>query len=317
MKKIWKIGLIAVMSVMLTGCRGKVVEKIEASRSQGMEYMQQSAYQEAIDSFEAAYVLCDEKMPETKTDILLFEAACQMKMEEYAQVEATCSKILELNENADAHYMRGTAFLRTGESEMARADFDRVSELVPEQYAVFLNIYQEYEALNQSALGDDYLQVALNNPGETIEDDYQKACIYFYLKDYQKAQEALAKPVEEQHEGAILMMGQVYLELGESVQARNVFQQYIDAYGENAQAYNGMALCEIADGNYETAFTHIQRGLELASSQEEMKELMYNEIVVYEKQNNFEMAKRIAEEFVEEYPNDEAGKKEYDFLRTR
>lgn len=317
MKKIWKFGLLAAMTVTLTGCRGKVVEKIETARSQGMEYMQQSAYQEAIDSFESAYVLCDEKMPETKTDILLYEAACQMKMEDYTAVEETCSKILELNENADAHYMRGTAFLRTGESEMARADFDRVSELVPEQYAVFLNIYQEYEALNQSALGDDYLQVALNNPGETVEDDYQKACIYFYLKDYQKAQEALAKPVEEQHEGAILMMGQVYLELGENAQARNVFSQYIEAYGENAQAYNGMALYEIADENYEAALTDIQKGLELATSKDVIKELMYNEIVVYEKQNNFEMAKQIAEQFVEEYPEDEAGKKEYDFLRTR
>ena len=213
--------------------------------------------------------------------------------------------------------MRGTAFLRTGESEMARADFDRVSELAPDQYAIFLNIYQEYEALNQSALGDDYLQIALNHPGETIEDDYQKAGIYYYLKDYESAQEALARPVEQKHEGAILMMGQIYLELEDKVQARNLFQQYMEDYGENAQAYNGMALCELADGNYEAALADIQKGLELATSKEDMKELMYNEIVVYEKQNNFEMARRIAEEFVEEYPEDDAGKKEYDFLSTR
>ena len=73
----------------------------------------------------------------------------------------------------------------------------------------------------------------------------------------------------------------------------------------------------MADGDYDTALQDIQTGLSLKLSDSSRRDLLYNEIVVYERQNNFEMAKRIAEEFVEEYPDDEAGKKEYDFLRTR
>lgn len=317
MKKIWKAGLFAMMAVMLTGCRGKVIEKITIARDQGKTFMAEAKYADAVDSFEEAYSLCDEKMPETKADLLLFEAACQLKMEDYTAVESTCTEVINLKEDADAYYMRGVAFLRTGDLEMAGLDFDRVGVLASNEYAVFLNIYKEYEALNKSAVGDDYLQIALNNPGMTIEDEYQKAGIYYYLKDYQKALDALAKPAEEKHEGAMLMMGQVYLEMNDSVQARAIFQQYMDTYGENPVAYNGMALCEIADGAYEAALNDIQNGLELAKTRTEQKDLLYNEIVVYEKQLDFERAKRKADEFIEEYPDDEAGKKEHDFLKTR
>ena len=47
------------------------------------------------------------------------------------------------------------------------------------------------------------------------------------------------------------------------------------------------------------------------------RDLLYNEIVVYEKKMDFATAKQKAEEFMQLYPDDEAGQKEYDFLITR
>lgn len=187
----------------------------------------------------------------------------------------------------------------------------------PNDYEMFLNIYQQYEAINQSAVGDQYLQQVLNNESTGLEDDYQKGSIYYYLGDYEKAATALARPVEAKKEDAMRLMGQVYLAQGDTQSAWVVYQQYKETFGETAESYNGIALCDIADGDYDTALQDIQQGLSLDVSDSSKRDLLYNEIVVYEKKMDFATAKQKAEEFMQLYPDDEAGQKEYDFLITR
>ncbi|WP_302227538.1 tetratricopeptide repeat protein [Marvinbryantia sp.] len=315
--RFYKLAAVLSMCVLLAGCRDKGPSEVELARNEGISYMEQADYQNAITAFENAYNLCDEKMPETKTDISLYEAACQFKTADFEGVKNTCSRILELGENADAYYMRGAAFLKLGEPELAKADFDAASLLTPEDYGLFLDIYKQYEEQSQSAVGDEYLQKALNIPNEDMEDYYQKGSIYFYLGDYAKAQEMLSKPAEAKHKEAMMLMGEVYLALDDSVHARNVYQQYIAEYGEEAAAYNGIVLCELADENYDAAVSAAETGLALEGSESAKRDLLYNEIVAYERKHDFETAKAIAAQFMELYPDDAKGKKEYDFLSTR
>ena len=316
MKKRTLLTLAAAM-LLLTGCGDKSRQQLEEARSAGISYMDQAQYEQAVSSFEQAYALCDEKMPETKTDIALYEAACQMKMEDYESVKNTCTEILELGENADAYYMRGVAFLQLGETDAAKADFDGAAVLAPKNYSMFLNIYRQYEQINQSAVGDQYLQQVLGSETTDSEEAYQKGCIYYYLGDYEKAASVLAKPVEEKMEKAMLLMGQVYLAQNDTQSAWVVYQQYKEHAGETAESYNGIALCDIADGDYDAALQDIQSGLSLDLSDSSKRDLLYNEIVVYEKKQDFATAKQKAEEFMQLYPDDEAGQKEYDFLITR
>ena len=240
-----------------------------------------------------------------------------MKLEDYESVKNTCTRILELGENAEAYYMRGVAFLKLGDTDAAKADFDGAAVMEPNDYEMFLSIYQQYEAINQSAVGDQYLQQVLNNESTGLEDDYQKGSIYYYLGDYEKAATALAKAVEAKKEDAMRLMGQVYLAQGDTQSAWVVYQQYKETFGETAESYNGLALCDIADGDYDTALQDIQQGLSLDVSDSSKRDLLYNEIVVYEKKMDFATAKQKAEEFMQLYPDDEAGQKEYDFLITR
>ncbi|MDO4521763.1 MAG: tetratricopeptide repeat protein [Eubacteriales bacterium] len=311
-----KLILTAALLLTLTGCRDRGPSALETARNAALEYMANAQYEAAVTELENAYQLCDEKMPQTKTDISLYEAACYLKLENYEQVRTVCTRILGLGENSDAYYMRGAAFLQLGEAEAAKADFDRSVQLDASNYELYLNIYQQYEAQNQSAIGDVYLQTALNIEGEETEDYYQKGCIYFYLKDYPRAQEALAVPVEQRYQKAMELMGEVYLAQGDTVHARNVYQQCIEAFGETAEAYNGIVLCDIADGAYDAAISDADAGLTL-DGENGKRDLRYNQIVAYEKKLDFETAKAKAQEFAELYPEDEAGKKEYDFLITR
>lgn len=317
MKSVRWIPVLAAAALLLTGCGDNTEEKLKTAREEGISQMEQGEYEAAVASFEQAYALCDEKMPETKTDISLYEAACELKLEDYEDVKSVCSRMLELGGNADAYYMRGTAFLQQGEMDAAKADFDSATELDPTDYTMSLNIYRQYEAISQSAVGDEYLQKALTSDSTTMDDYYEKGNIYYYLGDYEKAQEMLAKPVEEKYEPAMLLMGQSYLAQGDTTSAWVVFQQYKESVGETATAYNGLALCDIADGAYDAALEDIQAGLALELTDETKRDLLYNEIVAYEKKLDFETAKAKASEFMELYPNDEEGQKEYDFLITR
>jgi tetratricopeptide (TPR) repeat protein len=307
----------AALTVVLTGCGSSGPSELEVARNAGISAMEQADYEGAIPFFEQAYSLCDEKMPQTKTDISLYQAACQYKLGNFEEVKDVCSRALITGDHADAYYMRGAAFLQLGEMDAAKADFDQVALLVPDDYEMFLNIYRQYETLNQSALGDVYLQQALNNDNTEMEDYFQKGRIYYYLGDYAKAQEMLARPTEAKHKEAMMLMGQVYLARDDSTHARNVYQQYIETYKKDASGYSGIAMCEIADGNYDAALGAVESGLALEGSEEEKRDLFYNQIVAYEGKHDFETAKQLAAQFVEQYPDDEEGKKEYDFLSTR
>jgi len=51
--------------------------------------------------------------------------------------------------------------------------------------------------------------------------------------------------------------------------------------------------------------------------QSNIKELLFDEIVYYERMKDYNTAYQKAVEFVELYPNDASGKNEYDILYTR
>ncbi len=310
--------LAAALVFSLGGCKQQGPSELEQAREEGIALMAQKEYAAAIASFEKAYQLCDEKMPETRADISLYEAACQFRMGDYAQVRDTCSRILNETENADAYYLRGASFLKLQEQDAAKADFDAASLLSPQDYGMFLNIYMQYEEQNLSAIGDEYLRKALSYEGQEMEDYYQKGCIYVYLRDYELAQKMLAKPAEQKHKKAMMLMGQVYLELDDSTHARNLFLQYIEEYGNDAAAYNGIVLCDLAEGNYDAAVSMAREGLELETEDEAVRrDLLYNQIVAHERKYDFASALALAEEFVQQYPDDEEGKKEYAFLSSR
>ena len=77
-----------------------------------------------------------------------------------------------------------------------------------------------------------------------------------------------------------------------------------------------MGMCYAAAGDYENALTAFQTGLSLSDTGF-TQELRFNEIVTYEKLGDAATAKELCESYVKDYPSDEAGQREYQFLKTR
>lgn len=58
---------------------------------------------------------------------------------------------------------------------------------------------------------------------------------------------------------ALLLMGKIALALEDPVRSAGLYEQYIAEIGETPEAYNGIALAEIAQEDYDAALAAIQK----------------------------------------------------------
>ena len=293
-------------------------EEVLAYRGLGMAYMGLAEYEKAEEAFEIALEYTDDRMPENTQDIQLYLATVQYREEKYEDTVTTCDGILEnaSKGNADAYFLRGASYLHEGLQEDASKDFDAAVSLTPTDYDLYLNIYECYNQQNLSGLGGEYLQSALNIQGTDMEHSYNRGRIYYYLENYEQAQSQLIGPVERKYEPAMYLIGKVYLAQEDFEHAQAIYQQIQSEFGESAEVYNGLALCAMENGDYDSALTYITQGLSLDGT-EGKQELYFNEIVAYERKLDFATAKAKAQEYIQNYPSDEAGQKEWVFLSTR
>ena len=140
--------------------------------------------------------------------------------------------------------------------------------------------------------------------------------IYYYMEDYEQARKELIEASNQGDTEALLYLGMVYQAQKDISNARSMYQDYISKGDSPAKGYNGLALCDIAEGNYGDALTEISNGLPLSTT-EEMQDLLYNEIVIYEKQLDFSTALQKAKEYLEIFPEDGNMEREMKFLQSR
>lgn len=289
---------------------------VQSYRGEGISYLGMENYAGAISSFTNALNAAKSNQVEIIQDIRLYKAAAEYKMQDYDSCMVTCAEILATEEQADAYYLRGACEMKKGQEDEAEADFDEAVRLKPEDYGLYLNIYEVYREQNLSSDGGKYLEQALAIGGSDAESLYQRGRIYYYLGNYERAKEELANAAVQNHGPSILLLSQVNIETNDMESAQSLAQQYISEIGETCEAYNIMALVYIAQENYDAALEQISRGLAL-ETEEGRQDLLFNEIVVYERKLDFQTAKAKAEEYVSLYPADQQGQKEYAFLKTR
>ena len=159
-------------------------------------------------------------------------------------------------------------------------------------------------------------KMALELEPQDGEDCYHRGRIYEYEKNYEAARDELKTAMEQGYEDAMLLLGRVYLEMEDPASARSMYQEYLQKSEQGAKAYNGLAMCDIYDGAYDSALENIAQGLK-ENSKEDEQGLLYNEIVAYEYKRDFATAKEKMKIYLEQYPEDEAALRENEFLSTR
>lgn len=287
----------------------------EAYRGIGIAALDLEDYPSAISAFSRSLINMDEENEGFERDVKCYLASARYDYGEKEKAIEIYSEILEKSKDTQIYYLRGKAYLDQKEYDLAKEDFQNATS-GSKDYDLFISVYQAYADINMTSDGDEFLQKAVEIGVEEPQDYYNRGRIYYCLQNYEKAKADLIEAMNNGYEGAVLLLGKVYLAMNDTKNARETYTNYAKEYGESAQSYNGLALCDIADKKYTEALANIQKGIE-GGNEQEIQSLLYNEVIVYEYLLDFKTAKDKIGEYMKKYPDDENAKKEYEFLQSR
>lgn len=284
-------------------------------RGAGIVNLRMGNYEAAIASFTSA-LGCERVSKALRKDILSYRASAELKAGQYENAMSDCQTLAEeYTMDMDIYFLTGQVALAMDAYDEAASNFEQAFA-EDSSYDTAIRIYETYLAEDMEADGTRYLEAALVSDPKNAEDYCDRGRVYYYMKDYTSAQSELIQASREGSTEALLLLGMVYLAQNDVANARSMYQEYVSKEGTSAKGYNGLALCDLAEGNYDSALLNISNGLPNAST-EEMQDLLFNEIVIYEKKLDFVTACQKAEEYLGKFPDDEAVSRELVFLRTR
>lgn len=267
----------------LSGCgKSREVEEQQlALRAQGMQQALEGDYDVAIASYEEALQLADMRAGSLELDIAAYKASAQYHAGDIQKAIDTCSAILDLKESAEIYLTRGLLYQEAGNPQAASADFSEAAELTPKK--------------------DLVMQGRLS----------------YYMEDYANAKTCLEKAAEGGNREAVYWEAELYWQMGNTDYAITLYQSYLEGESpEHQSAYAKVASWQMKQGDYDAALATLESGISKGEGSS-LKELLGNEIAIYEQKGDFETAKLKMESYLEQYPEDEAAQREYVFLRTR
>ncbi|MBQ9983339.1 MAG: hypothetical protein IJP29_01985 [Lachnospiraceae bacterium] len=135
-------------------------------------------------------------------------------------------------------------------------------------------------------------------------------------EEYRSALPILLEAYEDGYKDLVLYVGSCYGQIGDLENMQIYYNVFLQDNPMNSFMYAQYAAIALDEGNFEDAIYYIETGKQL-KDQSNIKELLFDEIVYYEKMKDYNTAFQKAEDFVELYPNDIDGKNEYDVLYTR
>ncbi|MGO5159025.1 MULTISPECIES: tetratricopeptide repeat protein [unclassified Bilifractor] len=290
----------------------------EGYRGLGIAYLNLGDYENAVNAFSKslAAIKYPRQNKSFREDVLFYQAQAYVEEQQYDNAMTIYNELIQSEEHAgQAFLLRGKLYALENKFGQAGQDFQKALEL-DNSYEIYLEIYDIYVQNNRQADGAAFLKDALNQKPSGSDDYYQLGRICYELKDYGKAEKYLKKAIEKNIPGAVMLLGRVYSDTGDYDSAEDLYQSCIDNDTSVSLGYNGLALIAIMKGNYDDALQKIQAGLDTDEA-EYKEELLYNEIIAYEKKLDFKTAASKMESFLKSYPTNQKAVQENLFLQSR
>ncbi|MGN0362914.1 MAG: tetratricopeptide repeat protein [Bilifractor sp.] len=290
----------------------------EGYRGIGIAYLKLGNYAEAVDAFSKSLnaIRYPGQNQDFREDVLLYQAQAYVEEAQYDNAMTIYNELLDSKEHAgEAYLLRGRLYALENKFGQAGQDFQKAVEL-DDSYDVYMEIYNIYTEGNRQADGTAFLKEVLNKKPSDADDYYQMGKVCYVLKDYENAENYLKTAIEKKAAGAAALLGRVYLDAGDYDGATTFFQSCIDDGTGVSLGYNGLALIDILQGKYDDALQNVQSGLD-TNEKDYQEELLYNEIIAYEKKLDFETAAQKMKSFLQSYPGNTKAVQENLFLQSR
>ncbi|MCH5259835.1 MAG: tetratricopeptide repeat protein [Lachnospiraceae bacterium] len=285
-------------------------------RGMGLAYMGLTRYEDAIMYLEAALHSGGSKVEDVDFDINYYLATAYYKNGQPQDAISAYDAILALRpREKNAYYLRGCVKLSQNDFDGAQLDFNEAVILDSRDYDQMIRIYMVLEEYGYKDAGMVYLQNALKENEKSIS-DYDMGRICYYMGDYENARNYLTKLKTTTDYGAALYLGRTYEALGDYNYASSIYAGYVENDQSKAEIYNQLGLCRMKMEEYESALDAFQAAMNIEDNGM-MQTLKFNEIVTYEYMREYKTAAALMSSYLKSYPDDEAAKREYEFLQTR
>lgn len=166
-----------------------------------------------------------------------------------------------------------------------------------------------------------YLQQALNKKSLFSDKlDHDMKC-YMAESYYQLGQYEEAEAVYDQLMKSSEKEGKYYLLKGRCLEAEEKYDEAVaileEGYEKTQETEFLKRICDLymQQEDYEQALVYAQKGIQAGG--ESKKELMYQQVIIYEKSQDYQAAYDAVSKYCELFPDDKNAEKEMVFLSTR
>lgn len=304
-------------AALFTGCTNERLEDELDFRKIGINSMQSGDYEGAVAAFNSALSQCVGKITDTELDICYYKAAAQYAGGDIEGALATYQAMIDYDEeNGNAYYLHGCLSLKQQDTDTAKKDFANAVKYNPDDYELYVGIYENLAGNNMTEEGEEYLNKAFDIKGNSAENLTWRGRVYYLLGQYDNAVKELEGAVKKDSAKANLYLAQVYEAEEDSANAEKYYQAYVDSGTADSVAMNALAEIQMEKGNYEAALEDIRQGLAMDNVTNQ-QELLSNQIIAYEYSGDFTSAWDVVQQYVSLYSDDEAAQREYIFLKNR
>lgn len=286
-------------------------------RGKGIAKLRLGKLTDAKEEFQRALEL--KESSELNLDIKKYLALIEIKLGNYGAAIKLYEEMMAIEKpDAESYFRLARAYRYTGETKKAIGSFEEAIKLDKDNFDAYFGEYDLYMEMGEEEKAKEALERAA---GIKVRDDigtYNHGILEFLRGNYEKATIDFEVAYDKKISEASYYLGRMAALEEDFVTAKSFFERYQKETGNVTMSgwYDGMALCEMKEGNYEKALNYVKKGLTLEDFSF-TKSLYLKKIAIEEELNLYLEAYESTEEFLKLYPKDERIKKERAFLKTR
>ncbi len=300
----------------LSAC-SKYNTKEVSLRDEGIALMDEDDYEGAIAKFDEALGCSVGKVTDLELDIDYYKAAAQYASGAFDDAVSTYTYLIKYDKtNYKPYFLRGSIYASEGEIGQAIKDYDAACQIDTKNYLLYIEIYNNLDALGYTDQGLVYLNNALAVSDKSAKGKYYKGRIYYMLGQTSDAQTYLQEAIDKDVVEAKLYLAKIYQDAGDYTTAQSLLEDYASSEEVTSDALGTLGDLELAEGNYENALGYYEAGL-ILDSIDNLPQLMKGKVAALEKLNRYDEALETITQYLDYYPSDEEAQKEQIFLQTR
>lgn len=318
MKNRFIIGAAALgLALALCGCEPLYREEQINYKELALAEMAGGNYDKAVSYLNDALALCNGKISSTEVELNYYKGAALFSQGAYDDAIQCYTSLINYNGSFyEPYFLRGCVYIKKEDVANATKDFDRAVELDPQNYDLYIKIFDILANDGHEAMAYEVINKALALLNDKADGYLARGQIYFYLDDYAKAEVELKNAISKGAKEAKVYLAKVYEATGDQAQAKQILTEYVNDGGADVEALCSLGDMALAAGKYKEALDYYQSGIVVDDNSEKMG-LYRGEIAALEFLGQFKEAKLKMSEYLKKYPSDAEAAREMIFLQTR